>query len=310
VSDEYDPDAEANAYSDDEKAYGADPDYNAPIPVQPVLADPPRAAPRRALSGLGDFSPEGRCVVTALAKLLWRFFTQVAAGSTQDALVTLSVYRSLYGLKRADLVAGFAPGTALPATIPDTSWSQPMMASAVLVLFGAYGGTDAPVMAVLRTMPSNMAALATWFPNLQNATTPEEALALRAYSDAPMPTAGDPARILAAYVVDDLHACNPAAVATPAPTPAATTPAPASSPFVYRPGLVLPSTPIHLAPPPAAAPPPVTSSGGALPQREGGMGLWGIALLALAGYGAWLAYQDHQKVMSERKHGVAGLDDE
>lgn len=307
MSDEYDPDAEASAYSDDEHAYGADPDL-APAPAAPRPAAEPRAR-RRSLSGLGDFSPEGACTVTALAKLLWRFFTQVTDGNTQDALVTLSVYRSLYNMKRAVVAAGFSAAAQgqLPVTIPDTSWSQPMMASAVLLLLGAYGPTDTAVVNVLRTMPLNMAALATWFPNLRNATTPEEATALRAYSDAPMPV-GDPnpARILAAYVVDDLHACNPAAAAPPIPTPSA--PAPTPAPFVAVPQAPQPVTMAPLRPQQTPSQNPQTSSGGQ--QREGGMGLWGLALLALAGYGAWLAYQDHQKVMAERKHGVAGLDEE
>lgn len=289
---EYDPDAEARAY---EKPYGEEDDkaYSAPYEVTPpplppvaVVAPAPASSPQaRALAGgLGDFTPEGRCVLTTLSKLLWRFFSQVADGQTMAALTTLAVYQSLYNLKRNVIAPGFSPAVVagLPLRLPDVSWSQPMIDSAKLVLAGAFG-PNAAVIAVLRAMPQNMGAVGAWFPTLRNAAPPEDLATLRAYQDAPTPVGSDPARILSAYVADDLVECQGPRVAP--------------------------------APPPPPPPPRVntgsgsTASGAPPPTqrvREGGLGFFGFALLALAGYGAWLAYQDAKKL----KSGVSGMDED
>lgn len=292
---EYDPDEDARAYGEDAKAYSADADYEvAPVPVA-VMPSPPPPSAAPALSGLGDFTLEGRCSLTALSKLLWRFFAQVADGQTMAALTTLAVYQSLYNLKRNVIAPGFSAAVvaSLPARLPDVSWSQPAIDSAKLVLAGSFGPNTA-VIAALRAMPSNMGALGAWFPTLRNAAPPEDLAVLRTYQDAPMPVGGDQARILSSYVADDLVDCQGPPAPTPLP-PAPTRP-PAPPP-----------------PPPPPSPPRVnpsgttTSSGTApAPSRSGGIGLLGYALVALAGYGAWLAYQDSKKT----KGGVAGMDED
>lgn len=269
-----------------------------------------------AFGRLGDFAPrsDGACSVNALAKLLWRFYSQIAAGLPIDALGTLNLFRSLYGHKLEAIRGGFDARLAagLPATLPDTAWTPDMRSAAELVLIGALGQTNAAAATGLASMPRVMSDLGAWWNTFRSSAALNDAdrTALRGYIDVPLPTGVDPNAIIASYVNDDLGACRAGA---PAPAPPAVvftpagggaSPATASQTIRCWDGSVVPvGVPC---PPQPGAPGGSGGGGGALVATGGGSGgggqpssgpsatvvLGGLAIAGLVAYGLWKASQD------------------
>lgn len=324
---------EGGEYGQEERDYFAVPDMHVDMapgapsapapasPAQPFKGNPVPSKMRLAtlrhntrFGGLGDFSPEGVCAVNALAKLIWRFFSQVNDGTTLDALATLNVYRSLYNYNRALLAPGFTPAAAaaLPASLPDAAWTADVRTSTELVLVGALGSSDSALVSAISAMPTSMAQLPNWWTGLSRSASlnASDLAALRTYIEIPMPRSADPATILAAYVADDLRACATGAPA-PGPTPtqqgySAPTPQQTAQTIRCSDGSIVPvGTPCP--PPPGSSSPGGGNpggggGGGSAPAR--GVGMMGLVLGALALYGLYLAVQDGKKTPAQLRGEV------
>lgn len=254
-------------------------------PVQNFAPPAPRTGPMVTVlfRGLGDFDVAGRCAIVALSRVAWLFWSKVADGQTTAALGILELYRSLWNLKRDSIASGFVGHGVehLPGILPAAEWSQPMRYSMAYAMAGATGFyTD--VANVLARMPDSMAALPQWFQQITAALPASDLPALRAYVDSPLPMSGDPAIYYANYVRDDLSRCGaPATAPAPAPTQYQTQAPQGQSIAPFRPA---PS------PTPGGSATPGTGGPGA---SSSGGGLFSLlAMLALIGYGGYLAIQD------------------
>jgi hypothetical protein len=188
----------------------------------PVMPPPPPRAPRGGLSGLGELSPIGVCVVRALDQVAYRFFQEVATGTTVQALSTLNVYRALYNTHRGSVVPGLpAVYQSLPTTLAAAEWSTPMR-QVVSNMFAVALGTGHPALAALASLPPAISGITAWFTSFQRALVPGDLATLRAYLEIPTVTGTAPDVALARTVVDDLRTCG----VTPPPAP----PAPPSAP--------------------------------------------------------------------------------
>lgn len=308
--DSYNLDDDLNAYTNEEYDVGIAP-APAPAPAAQQWSHAPRRVPA-GMRGLSDFTPQAACEITTLAKLAYLFLQQTSDGNTQLALGTLGLFRSLYNDSQATIAPGFSAQAAsiLPATIPDTSWSQQMQYAMALSLVAAVGQSNAAFTTAVGAIPSSMVGVPAWFTSIHNALSPTDLTAIGAYVNSPMPTGQDPLTILTAYVRDDLSSCLGTAAPTPSPTPSPT-PAPVILPSQIRP---LPSLiPVLRLPTPAAQQPPTGQPQSGQPQTapvlapSSGSGLVTLALIAfggLIGYGAWLAYKDGQIAKGKRLAGV------
>jgi hypothetical protein len=282
-----------------------------PVPSQMHLKGTLQHSTR--FGGLGEFTPEAVCAIRALDKLVWRFFSQVNDGSTLDALTSLNLFRSLYNHKRATIAPGFSTAEqgVLPQVLNENAWTQDMIRAVVMSLLGGLGRSDARIPTKLGQIPTSMAQLPSWWTGLRDMLTPADLQALRGYIEVPLPTGVDPTTIIARYVQEDLQACaagsSPTASAPAPSAPAPSAPAPAPVRFDPATGRMVTLPPVLLtipggsgggAPPPRnTSPSETTSSGGA--RASSGIGLLGFALIAIAAYGAYLAYEDGKKTPAQ-----------
>jgi len=267
---------------------------------------PPSRRDLEGLRALGTFTPQAVCELKSLAKLAYLFFTNVSTGDTQKALATLGVFRYLYNGSKATITPGFSAAiqAALPASIPDVSWSAEMQRAVGFSLAGALG-TSSPAVAVVANLPGNMAAVATWFPTFRNALGAEDVATITDYAN--QPTSGDYATAIGAIARDDLSACTTATV----PSGSVLQPTPTGPTQTYA------GRPSGSALVPAAGGAGSGSGGGsgggastsgggaAASSVTGGMsGFLTIALLGLVGYGAYLAYSDGEKSKTQKLSGA------
>jgi hypothetical protein len=320
---------EINGYFDDGvAAYGAMPDgYSAPTartaqPVQNFAPPKPRTGPMVTslmLEGLREFDLAARCALIALSRVTWLFFSKVSDGQTQSALGVLELYRSLWNLKRDVIAPGFAGHGPeyMPGMLPAAEWSTPVRNSMAYALAGATGFHD-DITQVLVRMPDNMAALPAWFVQLRNVLPAADLPVIRAYVDAPLPTTGDPILFLANFVRDDLQQCMGVTASPPQPAQP-----PPSRSVPFRPYLPSQQVVTQLRPalappaPPPALPPVIEQGGGgggAPPSRpsqpSGGVSLAVLVVLALLGWGGYLAWQDSQKQKALGEGRAEETDDE
>ncbi len=258
-------------------------------PTQNFAPPLPRTGPMVSVlfRGLGDFDLAGRCAIVALSRVAWLFWSKVQDGQTTVALGILELYRSLWNYKRDAIASGFIGHGIehMPGILPSAQWTQDMRYSMAYSIAGATGfQTD--IAQVLARMPDSMASLSTWFPTLVSTLPVADLPSARLYVDAPLPTSGDPAVYYANYVRDDLAQC-----ATPASTSTSTAPVAPPAPTQYYAAQT--STPTFaptLAPgTPGGSATPGGGSGGA-PSSSGGIAL--VIMLAILGYGGYLAFQD------------------
>jgi len=242
--------------------------------------------------GLGDFDLAGRCAIVALSRVAWLFWSKVQDGQTTVALGILELFRSLWNLKRDTIASGFIGHGQehLPGVLPAAEWSQQMAYAMAYAIAGATG-FQSDIANVLARMPTSMAALPGWFPTLVSALPAADLPSARTYVDAPLPSSGDPVVYYAGYVRDDLSQCGAPASATP-PVPA---PAPPTYQSVTQPQQMAPFRPGTATTGGGSAGAGAGGPGSSSSSAAGGGGGGNIALLfmlALLGYGGYLAYQD------------------
>lgn len=232
--------------------------------------------------GLGDVAvPMTRrqeCVLEALSRLAWGFWSKAASGSTFAALEYLEVFRGLYNMEidnlRPAIPAALAP--RLPASLSAVQWDSPMISAIgylVAVEFGRIGASSA--ISAVRAMPLNAGAVGAWFTNTLRPALPASAVAvLERYAGvSPDPETGSLVRPVALAAGVDLRACAPEVVAsrvTPAQSAAAVATVPPSPEYeiVEAGGGDTPATP----------PPAEGSSGSGAMLAVGGVLLVGAAL--------------------------------
>lgn len=309
-----------NGYgSEDWNAYGAGaaPEYIAPTPsahanaTGPVVTGNAQVSTlRRGLEGaakpglggvFGDFDATQRCYVVPLARLAWAFIATAAEGRTADALGILSVYRSLYNSQRGAIVSGFSAAAreALPASLPEIAWTDPMRLSMQLVLSGATGGRPERN-AALNAMPNSVAALGTWFAGARGAFDETN---LRTYLEIPRVGGETVAASVLRAVPDDVARCI-------APSPGPVTIGPATG-IRCPPGQILVAgrcqqatayVPPSYVPPsqnPPGPPGPPGPPEPPAPRQSGGTGIL-IGLLVVLAAGAWWVYRDEERIAREK----------
>jgi len=257
-------------------------------PTQNFAPPLPRTGPMVSVlfRGLGDFDLAGRCAIVALSRVAWLFWSKVSDGQTTVALGVLELYRSLWNFKRDAIASGFIGHGIehLPGILPAAQWSQDMRYAMAYSIAGATGfQTD--IANVLARMPDSMASLPPWFATLASTLPVADLPSARTYVDAPLPTSGDPIVYYANYVRDDLSQCGtPATTTAPAPAPTQYY-ASSSAPQTFVPTLA-PGTPGGSDAPGTGGP------GSPAPSSGGGGGIALVIMLAILGYGGYLAFQD------------------